>query len=133
MLTLESRNIITRIRDFWRDNLDSTNIHALSQMTFELYSTQLLENDVQLDAQGILDHFSYHSCDDLNSHTILNIAQSFVSKTIVAVNGCGLKDRSGKRAADDTALKAMERASKLFCTLKEKREVLISKERKWMR
>ena len=133
-LTEEQMNIITRLKKFWRDNLDKSCLPALAQQTYLLYREAMLENDlVGLDAQGILNHFVIHTCDDLNAHSVLNIAQSFVSRSILAVNSEGLRDRGGKRVSDANAAKAMQNLAKTFTFLREKRESLIAIERRVLR
>ena len=133
MFNEEQLNIVNRLRRFWRENLDRCCLQALAQMAYELYSAAMLENGIDLDAQGILNHYCFHTCDDLNAHSVLNIAQAFVSRSILAVNSEGLRDRGGKRVSDANAAKTMQNLAKTFTFIREKRENLIATERRVMR
>lgn len=133
MFNEEQLNIVSRLRRFWRENLDKCCLQALAQMTHDLYSEAMLENGIELNAQGLLNHFCFHTCDDLNAHSVLNIAQSFVSRSILAVNSEGLRDRGGKRVSDANAAKTMQNLAKTFTFIREKRENLVAIERRVMR
>ena len=94
-------------------------------MTLELYERLKTEDDPPLTAETIAAHYQFHTSDELQAHTIVNEAQSWLAKVIVSIGKNGLKDRNGKRAADGEAIKHMERATKAFLSLRQDRQHII--------
>ena len=132
---LETQNILDELRDFWRRNLDSTNLHALAANSVELISRHgdVLEDFANLTPETILSHFTHHTCDALQSHTVLNIANAYLSKAIVSITQSGLKDRAGKRVADGEAIKVLEKSMKMFQSMKTQRDIIIYSQKTLLR
>lgn len=120
-----NKNIAARLRDFWLKHLDTMSLDALVSTTHELYENSRIDDEVPMTARDIRNHFCFHLTDSLNTQTVFTIAQSFIARSVVALNSRALKDsRKGKRKACPDAIGTMEKSIKTFAFIQDKKAAL---------